>query len=94
MKVENIDVTKTVERVKQFIAEDKTLSPAARSMFELLLIVVQLFIGKFSTNSKNSSKPPSQDPNRDKGTKEGSDWESQFFLTKIENNDLLSAVQY
>ena len=38
MKIENIEVTKTVEKVKRFVTEDKSLSPAAKAMFELLLV--------------------------------------------------------
>lgn len=69
MNIENINVTKTVEKVQKFIAEDKTISPSLKAMVELLLVIVNLFIMKSSLNSKNSSKPPSTDPNREKKAK-------------------------
>jgi transposase len=66
VKIENIDVTKTVEKVQKFIEEDKTLSLTVKAMFELLLVIVNLCILRLSLNSKNSSKPPSTDLNRKK----------------------------
>ncbi len=66
MKVENIDVTNSIENAKKQIAEDKTLSPALKSTFELLILIITLLINRLGTNSSNSSMPPSQDPNRDK----------------------------
>ena len=72
MKLKDIDVTKTIEEAKLFIESDKTLSPAARSIINLLIVVIQIFIGKMSLNSKNSSTPPSQDKNREKNLKKPS----------------------
>lgn len=69
VKIENIDVTKTIDKVQQFLAEDKTLTPSVKAMFELLLMIVNLFVTRLSLNSKNSSKPPSTDPNREKKSK-------------------------
>lgn len=72
MKLKDIDVTKTIEEAKLFIESDKTLSPAARAIINLLIMVIQIFIGKISLNSKNSSTPPSQDKNREKAKKTAS----------------------
>ena len=73
MQLKDIDVTKTIEEAKRFIESDKTLSPAARSIINLLIVVIQIFIGKMSLSSKNSSTPPSQDKNREKNPKKSSD---------------------
>lgn len=72
MKLKDIDVTKTIEEAQLFIESDKTLSPAARAIINLLIMVIQVFIGKISLNSKNSSTPPSQDKNREKAKKTAS----------------------
>ncbi len=66
MKVENIDVTNSITNAKKQIAKDKTLSPAMRSTFELLILIITLLSNKLGINSSNSSTPPSQDPNRPK----------------------------
>lgn len=75
MKIENIDVNKSIENIKQQMALDKTISPAMKSSIDLLILIVGLLGNRLQVNSKNSSKPPSQDPNRlrktrmDKGIK-------------------------
>jgi len=69
VKIDNIDVTKTVEKVKKSMAEDKAMSSATKAMFEVLLLIITLLVAKFSKNSKNSSIPPSADPNREKKPK-------------------------
>lgn len=62
----NIDIEATLADVKQQMKEDKSLSPSLRAAIELLVVVVQLLLGRLKLNSRNSSKPPSQDPNREK----------------------------
>ena len=69
MKVENIDVTSSIENAKRQIAEDKTLSPGMRSTVELLILIITLLVNRLGINSSNSSTPPSQDQNRDKDKK-------------------------
>jgi transposase len=66
LKVENIQVNKTIERVRKQIEEEKDLSPALRASLELLLTVVTLLLSRLGLNSQNSSKPPASDPNRKK----------------------------
>jgi len=66
MKVENIDVTSSIENAKKQIAEDQSLSPGMKSTVELLILIITLLVNRLGINSSNSSKPPSQDPNRDK----------------------------
>ena len=66
MKIENIDITNSIENAKQQIAADKSLSLGMRTTVELLILIISLLVNKLGINSSNSSKPPSQDPNRDK----------------------------
>jgi transposase len=66
MKIENIDVKKTLEHARELLDADKNISPALKSIFEVLLVIITLLMNRFNLNSKNSSKPPSSDLNRDK----------------------------
>lgn len=49
--------------------EDKSASPQVRAMLELLVVVINLLLGKLGLNSTNSSIPPSKDLKRDRGSK-------------------------
>lgn len=69
MTVEDIDVTKAVERVKAMLEEQKDLPPAFRTSIELLILVISLLVNRLGRNSRTSSIPPSQDPNRAKKKK-------------------------
>ena len=69
MKLDKLSVTKTINNARELIEADKQLSPALKTMFETLLMIVILFASKLGLNSKNSSKPPSTDPNRKKKKK-------------------------
>lgn len=71
MKIENIKVEETIEKVKKQIEEEECLSPALRASLELLLTLVTLLLNKLGLNSRNSSKPPSSDPNRKKNKNKG-----------------------
>jgi transposase len=66
MKIENIDIQATIEKTQSLIREDKQLSAATRSMFEILILIITLLANRLNLNSTNSSKPPSSDPNRKK----------------------------
>lgn len=68
MKIESIDIYKTIEDAKRQIAQEK-ISPALKTTLELLFLVVTLLSNKLGLNSANSSKPPSSDPNRTKKTR-------------------------
>ena len=72
MTIDNIDVKETLKRVQVLLDEEPNLSPALRSTLEVLILVVQLMVGRLSLSSRNSSKPPSTDrfPSRKK-PKEG-----------------------
>lgn len=66
MKIENIDVNKTLDKARELLDADKNISPALKSIFEVLIVIITLLMNRFTLNSKNSSKPPSSDPNRNK----------------------------
>ena len=69
MTIQNIDIDATLEKVKKLLVKEKDLSPAMRSMVELLVLLITLLVGRLNLNSRNSSKPPSSDPNRKKVSK-------------------------
>jgi len=69
MKIDNIDIEATIKKAQGLIREDKQLSAGAKSMFEILILIISLLANRLNLNSTNSSKPPSSDPNRKKKTK-------------------------
>lgn len=68
VKSDRINITETVDSARKLLETDKQISPALRTMFEMLLMIITLLAGKLGLNSQNSSKPPSTDPNRKKKT--------------------------
>lgn len=70
MKINNIDVSKTVTTAKELLEKEKGVSPALKSVIKLLFVIVEIFLNRLSLNSKNSSKPPASDPNRKRQRKE------------------------
>jgi len=73
MKIENIDIEATIEKVRTLVREDKQLSAGLKSMIELLILIITLLANRLNLNSTNSSKPPSSDPNRKKRSKNKTD---------------------
>jgi transposase len=71
--INNVDIDATLNKVKLLLKEEKNLSPAVRSMIELLALVITLLVGRLNLNSSNSNKPPSSDPNRKKERKVNGD---------------------
>ena len=69
MKIENIDVNKSLEQARELLAKEENVSAAFKAVMEVLFVVITLLINRLGLNSKNSSKPPSTDPNRDKKTR-------------------------
>ena len=69
MKVENIDIEATIAKAQALVREDKELSAATKSMFEILIVIITLLANRLNLNSTNSSKPPSSDPHRKKRLK-------------------------
>ena len=46
MKISNIPVEETIEKAKKLLAKEKNISPALRSVFEVLLLLVTIFNAK------------------------------------------------
>ena len=69
MTIEKINVTKAIENTNAILASEKNISPALKSMIELLTLIIKLLCNRLNLNSNNSNKPPSQDPNRPKNKK-------------------------
>ncbi len=100
MTIENIDIDATIKRVEFLIAGDKDLSPATKSLLEILVLIITLLANRLNLNSKNSSKPPSSDPNRKKLGKKKSDKKPGGqnghvgnTLKKIENPDKVKVIK-
>lgn len=69
VSVGKISITQTLAKVEDLLGKDRSISPAARAMFELLFTIIQLLVAKLGLHSSNSSIPPSQDPRRKRGAK-------------------------
>jgi transposase len=69
MKIEDIDIEATIKKAQILVREDKQLSAATKSMFEILILIITLLANRLNLNSTNSSKPPSSDPDRKKRPK-------------------------
>lgn len=69
MAPQEINVRETIDQATELLETETGISPAFRSMFKLLLVLVQFLADKRSLNSRNSSTPPSHDPNREKKKK-------------------------
>lgn len=69
MKIENIDIEATIKKAQILVRDDKQLSAATKSMFEVMILIITLLANRLNLNSTNSSKPPSSDPNRKKQPK-------------------------
>ena len=66
MKINAIDVEATLNKTKVLLGEETDLSPALRSIIDVLIMLVSVLLNRATLNSHNSSKPPSSDPNRKK----------------------------
>lgn len=69
LTLKDVDIDATINEVKQLLAQERGLSPALRSMIEMLILIVALLVNRLGLNSSNSSKPPSADQNRARKTK-------------------------
>jgi len=69
VKIEQIDVSATIEEATSLLETETGISPAFRSVFKLLIVLVKILADRNTLNSRNSSKPPSSDPNREKKKK-------------------------
>ncbi|MBE7545720.1 MAG: IS66 family transposase [Planctomycetia bacterium] len=100
MTIENIDVDATLRKVEKLLSEEKGLSPAVRSMIELLVLLITLLAGRLNRNSRNSSKPPSSDPNRKRESKAkgerkagGQKGRDGVTLKKVDNPDEVEVIK-
>ncbi len=97
MKLETIDIDKTIESTRKLLDEDPNVSPALKSSMELLMVLITILLNRLGLNSSNSSKPPSSDPNRNKkkpGTKKtcGQKGHNGTTLKKITNPDVIKEI--
>src|SRR3990170_7935292 len=100
MKIESIDIEATIEKAQLLVREDKQLSAATKSMFEILILIITLLANRLSLNSTNSSKPPSRDPNRIKRSREktgkkagGQNGHVGTTLKKVDNPDRVKDIK-
>lgn len=68
MTIGKINVEKAIAKANDLLAKEKNISPALRSAFEVLLLLMSLLLQRKGLNSRNSSKPPSDDKNRKRGS--------------------------
>lgn len=100
MTIENIDIDATLRKVEKLLSEEKGLSPAMRSMVELLVLLITLMVGRLNRNSRNSSKPPASDPNRKRESKAkgerkagGQKGREGVTLERVENPDKVEVIK-
>ena len=77
MKVEDIDVSAAIEKVRVLLNKDKTTSPVLKAAVELIIKILLILLKQKKLNSRNSSKPPSQDPNRVRKNKKDNEEEGE-----------------
>lgn len=99
MKIEKINIDKTVGNVKKLLDEDPNVSPALKGAIGLLIMLVTLLLNQVGLNSSNSSKPPSSDLNRKKKKKEsctrkpgGQKGHNGTTLQKFSNPDVIEKI--
>jgi transposase len=71
VKLGKLNINETIDNARNLLESDKQISPALKSMFELLLMIIMLLAGRLGLDSTNSSNPPSTDPNRKKPKNKG-----------------------
>lgn len=99
MTIDNINIDATLENAAKLIADDKELTPATKSLLEILVLIITLLANRLNLNSKNSSKPPSTDPNRKKSGKKkqgnkagGQNGHTGKTLEKVKNPDKVKVI--
>lgn len=100
MKIENIDIQATIEKAQAVVREDKQMSAATKSTFEILILIISLLANRLGLNSTNSSKPPSSDPNRKKQRRKktgkkpgGQKGHVGTTLQKVDNPDRIEEIK-
>ena len=77
MTIGKVNISDALKHVESMLGQDKSVSPQVRAMMELLVIIINLLLGKLGLNSENSSIPPSKDPKRPRGSKRKSSGEKR-----------------
>ena len=72
MKIDGLSVIETIESVEQSMPQ-QNLSEDFKSKVENLILLARIMKDRLTTNSTNSSKPPSKDDLKDKEPKGGED---------------------
>jgi len=54
VKINSIDIEATIEKAQSLIREDKQLSVGARSMFEILILIISLLANQPSVLKKDN----------------------------------------
>lgn len=100
MKIENIDIQATIEKAQTTMREDKQMSAATKTMFEVLILIITLLVNRLGVNSTNSSKPPSTDPNRKRKSQKkkerkpgGQKGHVGTTLQKVDNPDRVEEIE-
>jgi transposase len=98
--LKDVDINTTIKEVRELLEKEKALSPALRSMIEMLILIVSLLVSRLGLNSRNSSKPPSTDPNRQRKEKKKGDRKSGgqhghigTTLTKVDDPDNIELLK-
>lgn len=60
MTIDNIDIEATLQKVEKLLSEERGLSPAMRSMAELLVLLITPLVGRLKRNSRNTSSNPNR----------------------------------
>ena len=69
MKIDGLSVVETIESVEQSMPQ-QNISEDFKVKVENLILLARIMKDRLTTNSTNSSKPPSKDDLKDKGSKE------------------------
>lgn len=100
MSLADIDIQVAIKKMQAQIQEDTQISPATKSMIELLILIITLLANQLGLSSRNSSKPPSSDPNRKKETKKpsgkkagGQKGHTGITLEKVDDPDVIQEIE-
>ena len=77
MKIDGLSVVETIESVEQSMPQ-QNLSEDFKVKVENLILLARIMKDRLTTNSTNSSKPPSTDDMKDKESKQGKDNKQSF----------------
>jgi len=100
MKIESIDIDKTVNEAKMMLENEEGLSSSFKAIIQVLLLLVSILINRLKLNSSNSSKPPSMDLNRKRKKKNtgdkkqgGQNGHKGYRLEKVKNPDIVKILK-